>query len=186
MITGILLSTPSRGGGSVSAILPQAFDMLRRDTSITVASPSNQVARLFEIVGNVDRLLLAMAWVVLASSGVGILLALWNSMEQRRRQIAILRVLGCSRIRLFSLVITESVLIGMIGALIGIAVCWGGTLVIAGQLQTRLGIVIDPGLDPRTILLVIAATVALAAVAGVAPAIRASRTSVAENLRPLA
>ena len=71
--------------------------MLRRDTSITVASPSNQVDRLFAIVGNVDRLLIAMAWVVLVSSGIGILLALWNSMEQRRRQIAILRVLGCSR-----------------------------------------------------------------------------------------
>ena len=186
LITGILLSTPSRRGGAVSAILPQAFDMLRKDTSITVASPSNQVDRLFAIVGNVDRLLLAMAWVVLISSGIGILLALWNSMEQRRRQIAILRVLGCSRARLFNLVITESILIGMIGAVLGIVVCWGGTLVIADQLRTRLGIVIDPTMDARTILLVIAATMALAAIAGLAPAMRAYRTSVAENLRPMA
>jgi putative ABC transport system permease protein len=186
LITGILLSTPSRRGGAVSAILPQAFDMLRKDTSITVASPSNQVDRLFAIVGNVDRLLLAMAWVVLISSGIGILLALWNSMEQRRRQIAILRVLGCSRERLFSLVITESILIGMFGAIMGIVVCWAGTLAIADQLRTRLGIVIDPTMDARTILLVIAATMALAAVAGLAPAMRAYRTSVAENLRPMA
>ena len=186
MITGILLSTPSRRGGAVSAILPQAFDMLRKDTSITVASPSNQVDRLFAIVGNVDRLLLAMAWVVLISSGIAILLALWNSMEQRRRQIAILRVLGCSRERLFGLVITESILIGMFGAIMGIVVCWSGTLVIADQLRTRLGIVIDPTMDARTILLVIAATMALAAIAGLAPAMRAYRTSVAENLRPMA
>ena len=186
LITGILLSTPSRRGGAVSAILPQAFDMLRKDTSITVASPSNQVDRLFAIVGNVDRLLLAMAWVVLISSGIGILLALWNSMEQRRRQIAILRVLGCSRERLFSLVITESILIGMFGAIMGIVVCWAGTLAIADQLRARLGIVIDPTMDARTILLVIAATMALAAVAGLAPAMRAYRTSVAENLRPMA
>ena len=160
--------------------------MLRRDTSITVASPSNQVDRLFAIVGNVDRLLIAMAWVVLVSSGIGILLALWNSMEQRRRQIAILRVLGCSRERVFSLVITESVLIGLIGAVAGIAVCWGGTLIIADQLQARLGIVIDPTLEASTILVVIAATMALSALAGVAPAIRAYRTSVARNLRPIA
>ena len=186
LITGILLSTPSRRGGAVSAILPQAFDMLRKDTSITVASPSNQVDRLFAIVGNVDRLLVAMAWAVLASSGIGILLALWNSMEQRRRQIEILRVLGCSRERIFGLVITESVLIGMLGALMGIIVCWAGSLAIADQLRARLGIVIDPSLDGRTILLVIAATMALAALAGVAPAIRAYRTSVAENLRPMA
>ena len=35
--------------------------MLRRDTSITVASPANQIERLFAIVGNVDQLFVAMA-----------------------------------------------------------------------------------------------------------------------------
>ena len=35
--------------------------MLRRDTSITVASPSNQIDRLFAIVGNVDRLFVAIS-----------------------------------------------------------------------------------------------------------------------------
>ena len=76
--------------------------------------------------------------------------------------------------------------IGMFGAIMGIVVCWSGTLVIADQLRTRLGIVIDPTMDARTILLVIAATMALAAIAGLAPAMRAYRTSVAENLRPMA
>jgi putative ABC transport system permease protein len=83
-------------------------------------------------------------------------------------------------------VITESVLIGMIGAVLGIVVCWAGTLAIADQLRARLGIVIDPGLDAKTILLVVAATMVLAAIAGLAPAVRAYRTSVAKNLRPLA
>ena len=160
--------------------------MLRRDTSITVASPSNQIDRLFAIVGNVDTLFVAMAIVVLVSSGIGILLALWNSMEQRRRQIAILRVLGCSRGRVFSLVITESVLIGLIGALLGILVCWVGTLIAAEELRARLGIVIEPILDPRTILIVVAGTIVLAAIAGLAPAFRAYSTPVARNLRPLA
>lgn len=186
LITGILLSVPSRSGGGASAVLPQAFDMLRRDTSITVASPANQIDRLFAIVGNVDGLFVAMAIVVLISSGIGILLALWNSMEQRRRQIAILRVLGCSRGRIFSLVVMESVLIGIAGAIIGILVCWVGTAIAAGQLRDRLGIVVDPYLDPATILIVVAATIILAATAGIAPAARAYRTPVARNLRPLA
>lgn len=187
LITGILLHVPTRAGSSsVSAVLPQAFDLLRRDTSITVASPSNQIDRLFSIVGNVDRLFVAMAIAVLVSSGIGILLALWNSMEQRRRQIAILRVLGCSRGRIFGLVITESVLIGLVGALLGILVCWIGTFLAASELREQLGIVIAPALDPRTLLIVIAGTLVLAGAAGIAPAIRAYRTPVARNLRPLA
>jgi len=185
MITGILLAVPSRGGRGTSAVLPQAFDMLRRDTSITVASPANQIERLFSIVGNVDRIFVAMALAVLLSSGIGILLALWNSMEQRRRQIAILRVLGCSRGRIFSLIITESVLIGVCGTLLGILTCWFGAGLAAGQIQARLGLVIDPRLDPTTIIIVIAGTLVLATLAGLAPAIRAYRTSVAENLRPI-
>ena len=186
LITGILLHVPTRGGGATtSAVLPQAFDMLRRDTSITVASPSNQIDRLFSIVGNVDRIFVALAIAVLVSSGIGILLALWNSMEQRRRQIAILRVLGCSQGRVFGLVITESVLIGLIGAILGILVCWLGLFIVAGELKERLGIVIDPTLDPRAILVVVAGTIVLATAAGIAPAARAYRTPVARNLKPL-
>ena len=186
MITGILMAVPSRSGRSgASAVLPQAFDMLRRDTSITVASPANQIERLFAIVGNVDQLFVAMAIAVLLSSGIGILLALWNSMEQRRRQIAILRVLGCSQGRVFSLVITESVLIGIGGALTGVFACWLGSLLAASELRERLGLVIEPELDPATILVVIAGTLVLAAAAGLGPAIRAYRTPVARNLRPI-
>ncbi|MCH2146012.1 MAG: FtsX-like permease family protein [Phycisphaerales bacterium] len=159
--------------------------MLRRDTSITVASPANQIERLFAIVGNVDRLFVAMAIAVLLSSGIGILLALWNSMEQRRRQIAILRVLGSSRARIFSLVITESMLIGVGGAATGILACLVGSGIAATQLKDRLGIVIDPTLEPATILAVVAGTLVLAGLAGLAPAIRAYRTPVARNLRPL-
>ncbi|MEE2680755.1 MAG: FtsX-like permease family protein [Planctomycetota bacterium] len=185
LITGIYLSVPSRGGSAVSAILPQAFDQLRRDTSITVASPSNQVDRLFSIVGSVDRLFVAMGVVILISSGIGILLALWNSMEQRRRQIAIMRVLGCPKSRVFSLVVTESAVIGLVGALGGILVCWIGMMVTAEQLRIQLGIVINPALELMPVLVTILATVGLAALAGIAPAMRGYRTAVSRNLRPL-
>lgn len=184
LITGILLRVPTRGG-SASAVLPQAFDLLRRDTSITVASPANQIQRLFAIVGSVDRLFIAMAIVVLASSGVGILLALWNSMEQRRRQIAILRVLGCSRARVFGLIVTESVLIGLLGAIIGVGLSFAAAAMAAREIRDRLGLVLDPQLGIELIILILAGTVLLAVVAGLAPALRAYNTPVARSLRPL-
>ena len=59
-------------------------------------------------MGNIEDILLAMAVVVMISSGIAIMLALYNSMEQRRRQIAVLRVLGSSRGRIFGLIVTES------------------------------------------------------------------------------
>ena len=142
--------------------------------------------RLFSIVGSIDRLFVAMGIVILISSGIGILLALWNSMEQRRRQIAIMRVLGCPKSRIFSLVVTESAVIGLVGALGGILVCWVGMLITAEQIRVQLGIVIDPGLELMPVLVTILATVGLAALAGIAPAIRGYQTPVSRNLRPLA
>src|SRR5262249_20833227 len=118
-ITGIYMRVVTPPGSNVSAVLPQVFDRLRKEPGITVASPSQEIRRLFGIVSNIDQILFAMAGVVMISSGIGIMLALYNSMEQRRRQIAVLRVLGCSRPRVFGLVLTESALLGLLGGAAG-------------------------------------------------------------------
>ncbi len=185
LITGIYVRVITRPGSSMSAVIQQVFDQLRRDQSITVASPRQEISRLFAIVSNIDQLFLAMAAVVMASSGIAVMLALYNSMEQRRRQIAVLRVLGCSQRRLFGLVVTESATIGLIGAIAGLALCLAGSYVVAAVMKQRLGLVIEPALDPGWTLGVILSTIALAAAAGLIPAIMAYRTPVATNLKPI-
>lgn len=184
-ITGVYLRLITREGSDAPANLPQIFDILRRDSSITVAQPDQEIKRLFAIVGNVDQILLAMAGVVMVSSGIAIMLALYNSMEQRRRQIAVLRVLGCSRGRIFGLVVTESAVLGMAGAAVGLVASVLGARVVAGLMKERLGLVIDPGLAYEPTAIVLAATVALASLAGIIPAAMAYNTSVAKNLKPL-
>jgi len=185
MITGVYLRAAGRGGDA-SAVLPQVFEAIRRNPGYTVASPTDQIDRLFAIVGNIDQIFIGIAAVVMVSSGIAIMLALYNSMGQRRRQIAVLRVLGCSRGRIFGIVMTESALIGLLGAVVGIGLSVGGLVLVASVLERRVGLVIEPTLGPPLVLIVAAATVVLASMAGVVPAIAAYRTSVARNLRPLA
>lgn len=184
-ITGIYLRVITPAGSNVSTALPQVFDQLRKDTAITVSQPKQEIDRLFGIVGNINQILVAMAGVVMVSSGIAIMLALYNSMEQRRRQIAVLRVLGCSRPRIFGLVLTESALLGIFGAVAGTALAVVGGMVVAGVMKQRLGLVVDPDLSLSWVLGILAGTIALASAAGVIPAIMAYRTGVAKNLRPL-
>ena len=127
-----------------------------------------------------------MAAVVLLSSGVAIMLALASSMEQRRRQIAVLRVLGCSQPRIFSLVDDR------VGAdraagrrAVGAVLCLLGGLAVSWAVREELGLVITPQVKLPWLLIVCTAAVVLAAVAGIAPAAMAYRTSVARNLRPI-
>jgi len=185
LITGIYMRVLTRPGQSVSAILPQVFRMLRDDPSLTVASPTDQIRQLFAIVSNVDQIFVAMAAVVMVSSGIAIMLALYNSMEQRRRQIAVLRVLGCSRPRVFGLIVTESAMLGALGAALGVALAVAGGRVVAAVMKQRLGLVVEPALPLAETLGVVVATIALAAAAGIVPAIMAYRTPVAKNLRPI-
>lgn len=186
LLTAIYVGLSTRDGSSTPAVLPQVFDSLRRDPSITVASPGAEMRTLMGMVSNVDQILLAMAAAVIVSSAIAIMLALYNSMEHRRRQIAILRVLGASQMRIFGLIITEATIIGLIGCALGLALSLGGARLVAGIMHERLGLYISPTVPARETVLLLLSTLAIAALAGLIPATMAYRTGVARNLRPLA
>lgn len=179
-ITGVLLRM-----STISAIQQIADDIRRNGPNLRVASPAAEVQGLLRLVSNIDQLFIALAAAILISSGIGIMLALYNSMAQRRRQIAVLRVLGCSKGRIFGLVLTESAIIGLLGAAAGLALGLAGLRVASEILRARLGLVIDPGVPTVWLLSLAAATTALASLAGLLPAIMAYRTSVLRGLRPL-
>jgi putative ABC transport system permease protein len=181
-VTGILLKVPSRGGPS--AALPQQFARLQRE-GFTVAQPAQEIGRLLGIVGNIDGLLVAMAIAVLLASSVGILLALYSSMDLRRRQVAILRVLGASAGRVFSILLTEGAFIGLAGALLGVGLAAAGSALVSSTLAERIGLVVPWSLDPRLTLAVVVGTTVLASLAGLLPAMLAYRTNVAEHLKPI-
>lgn len=183
-VTGAYVRVPTRPGRDVSAGIAQLAGALRRDPRLVVAQPATEIQRLFVIVDQTNRLFVAMALVVMLSSAVGIMLALYNSMDQRRRQIAVLRVLGASRSRVFQLVLAESAIIGVLGALAGVVLALAGALVASGFVQRHLGLVVEPDLSPTLVLPVVGGAVVLACVAGLAPALLAYRTSVASSLRP--
>lgn len=170
--------------GDRKAALVQVLSSLRRDPNWTVANPSDTVGGLFSIVSNIDQVLLAMAVAVMLSSGVSILLALYNSMEQRRRQIAVIRVLGASRARVFGMVLTESAIIGLIGGAIGIVLALVCGMLVTSVLAQRVGIVVEPAFPLDGYLFIVLASIALSCVAGAIPAIVAYRTSVVRALRP--
>ncbi len=185
-ITGVYLRVPTRAGQQLGSVLPQVYAALRADPRFTVVNPRTEVDRLFAIVGSVDQLFYAMAAAVLVSSALSIMLALYNQMEQRRRQIAVLRVLGASRGRVFALVLTESAVIGLVGAGFGALLAAAGMVAASAVLARELGLRLDATVDPKSAVVIVAAAVALCALAGLVPAVAGYRTSVVRNLRPAA
>ncbi|MCA9311506.1 MAG: ABC transporter permease [Phycisphaerales bacterium] len=184
-ITGVYVKSASRPGAQAAASLPMLQSQLRARLNVTVDNPSFQIDKLFRIVGNIDQIFVGMAVVVMVSSAIGIMLALYNSMEQRRRQIAVLRVLGCSRGRICGLVLTESAIIGLTGAAVGVVVSLIAMRLVADVMRARLGLVVEPTLTAEVAMVTVLSATLLASLAGVVPAVMAYRTSVVRNLRPL-
>jgi putative ABC transport system permease protein len=148
------------------------------------AFPAAEIRKLFDIVGNIDRLLFAQAILVLIVAGVAIAVSIYNSMSERRREIAILRALGARRATIFSIVLLEATTICVVGAAAGLL---GGHLVVAaanGALYRASGFVIPAfHIEPLEWYILYVA-VALGALSGIGPAWGAYRTDVAKNLAP--
>lgn len=184
-ITAIMVHGRTRDGRETSASIGQIAGELRSNPLLTVADPTSEVNSLFALIGGVDIVLRAMAGVVLVSSGIGIMLALYNSMDQRKRQIAVLRVLGASRWRVLRLVLGEAAMIGVFGSVLGVVVAFASLSLVTAVLKTWTGVVVDPNISGAATIGIAGGAVLIATLAGVFPAILAYRTSVAKNLKPL-
>ncbi|HTS15981.1 MAG TPA: ABC transporter permease [Verrucomicrobiae bacterium] len=148
------------------------------------AFPAAEIRKLFDIVGNIDKLLLAQAILILVVGGVAIAVSIYNSMSERKREIAILRALGARRSTIFSIVLLEAVTICLFGSALGLV---GGHVVVAlanGALYKASGFVIPAFHIQPLEWYVLGVAVILGAAAGLGPAVGAYRTDVAKNLAP--
>src|SRR5271170_1600830 len=148
------------------------------------AFPAAEIRKLFNIVGNIDSLLLAQAILILIVAGVAIAVSIYNSMSERRREIAILRALGARRATIFSIVLLEAVIICLFGAVTGLV---GGHVVVGlsnGALYKASGFVIPAFHIQPLEWYILGVAVVLGALSGLGPAWGAYRTDVARNLAP--
>jgi putative ABC transport system permease protein len=127
-------------------------------------------------------LLLIIAFLVSIVAAVGILVSIYNSVSARMREIAIMRALGATRVRILTLICTEAGLVGLFGGILGL---------IAGHLLGAVASVlfnkfIGQGINWVIIdvneVYYLLAVVVIALLAGLVPAMKAYTTPVATNL----
>lgn len=151
----------------------------------TLAYPIGRVMlELFDKIGWVNRIFELVAYLVVLVSGGAILASIYNTINERRREFAILRALGARRRTVFSAIVIESAVIAFIGSMFGL-VFYGGILAAAAVVvRAQTGVVLEVfSIHPALYLTPMGITL-LGAVAGIIPAIKAYSTDVAENLTP--
>jgi putative ABC transport system permease protein len=176
----------------VSAILVRSrspatalqLDFLFRNLpEATAVKPAVVMAGFFDqFLSGAMELLTLVAALVMVVAAVSILVSIYNSVSARMREIAIMRALGATRARIVAAVCLEASFIALLGGAIGIVA--GHLLAAAGSVYLRN--LLGTGLpwwhvQPVELLYLLVSAV-LGLLAGLAPALRAYRTPVAENL----
>ena len=133
-------------------------------------------------VGPMEQLLLALAALVVVVAAVGVLVSMYNSMNERRREIAVMRALGAGRGAVTTIVLLEAVILAVGGGLAGMLL---GHMILGALgpwLSSQTGAVVNfLQISPYELVL-IPVLIVLAAVVGAAPAATAYRTDVSKVL----
>jgi putative ABC transport system permease protein len=179
-VSAVLVKLKGGGGGAGFQM-----DMMynKQGNRLTFAWPIAQVvADLFDKIGWFDQLLALVSYLVALVATASILASIYNSMNERRREIAILRALGAGRRSIFGAILLEAVSISALGMVIAFLV-YGVIMTGAARvIRTQTGVVLNVfEFDPVMVWAPVA-LIALGGLAGIVPAVKAYRTDVAEHL----
>ncbi len=173
-----------KGSGQAGFRLDLLYN--KQGNRLTFAWPVGRImAQMFDKISWFDRVLTLVSYLVALVAAGSILASIYSSMNDRKRDIAILRALGARRLRVFSMIVLEATTIAALGMAAGFLVYGGITFAAAELMRAQTGVVLSPLSFNRVMLWAPAGMIGLAALAGLVPAFKAYRTPVAENLTPL-
>ena len=156
--------------------------MINSGTAMQAASPSFEMSRLFELLGVGISLLQGIAVVLILVSGLGIFIALYNSLKERTYDLAILRVMGASRFQLVLLVFLEGLMLTGIGAVLGIFLGHSFLAVLVVQADQSAVSILQPWIFLQQELWIVGYALVTGIIASLIPAWSAYQTSIAKQL----
>ncbi len=100
--------------------------IINETTNMQAASPTLEMNRLFSLLGVGVTTLQVVAFAIMLLAGLSVFIALYQRLQERRYELALARAMGCSRLRLFILVLAEGLLLAVVGYAAGIVLCHTG------------------------------------------------------------
>lgn len=177
-ITAFLIGMKSR---ATVFQMQRALNEYRGEALLAII-PGVALQQLWSVVGIADRALMIVAAFVVVAGLLGMLTAILTSLQERRREMAILRSVGAHPLHVFALFVSEATLIAAAGAVVGAATGYATLWLARPILASRLGILVQIGAPSALEFALLGAVVAAALVIGLVPAWRAYRNSLADGL----
>ncbi|WP_310570842.1 FtsX-like permease family protein [Gemmatimonas sp.] len=181
-ITAFFVGTKNR----FEALMLQREMNTDLEEPLTAVIPGVALGELWQNIGSAEVGLRVIAIFAVAIGLTGMLVALYSSLEARRREMAILRAVGAGPRMIISLLVLESGLLALLGCLIGVAAVYLGLFVAQGPIEQRFGLHLALHPLRSTEWTYLAVVMGAGLVIGFVPAWKAYRTSLVDGLSPRA
>ncbi|VTU35131.1 lipoprotein releasing system, transmembrane protein, LolC/E family [Variovorax sp. PBL-H6] len=146
--------------------------------------PGVALDELWSVIGVGENALLLMSALVALVSLAGLVSVVMAGLNERRRELAVLRAVGASLRHVLALLALEGAIVTLLGVVLGLVTAALGIALLSPWLQARFGLALslsEPTLDEWALL---AALLAAGWLASLLPGVRAYRLSLADGLSP--
>lgn len=150
--------------------------------ALSAILPGVALSELWQMMGSVEQVLWLIAALVLFATMIGLATMLLASMNERQREMAVLRAMGASAFSLLFLIELEAILIAVLGVLLGCAVLWISLTLLQPTLLHEYGVLMSTVPFDMTALILMGTVVGLAMVLALIPAVLAYRKSLSAGL----
>lgn len=161
--------------------MQRAINEYRQEPLLAII-PGMALTQLWNLVGIADTALMIVAAFVVLAGLLGMLTAILTSLNERRREMAILRSVGARPRHVFTLLIAEAGMLASAGVTAGVALCFGLIFAARPLLEQRFGIFLDLGGLTRYDFGILGAIIGTALLMGALPAWRAYRNTLNDGL----
>ena len=175
-ITAMLISFKNRNG---FMFLP---NMVNSKSTLQSALPSIEINRLFSLLGFGFNTLYGIATVLVLISGISIFISMLQALSSRKYELALLRSMGATKSKLLFLVLSESLILGLIGIFSGLLLSRIVTTVVSGITEKNYKYSLNSWALEREELFLIGITLLIALLASFLPALRARNLKISKVL----
>lgn len=162
----------------------QRFIQTLEGEALTAAMPAVTLDELWQVLGLGERALQAMSWLVALVSLLSLMAVVLASLQQRRRELAVLRAVGAQPRQLIGLLLIEGAWVTLAGVLLGVLLAQTVLWAAAPAVQAWLGVQLHSGWPLPQQWAVALAVLVAGVLASLWPAWRAYRFSLADGLTP--
>jgi len=175
-ITSMLIQYRSPMG---AVMMPR---LVNSQSNMQAASPAFETARLFTILGVGVEIVLGFAYVLIFISALSIFIALYNSLKERKYDLAIMRTMGASRSNLFVTIVLEGSTLTLLGSIAGLFMGHGTLLLLAALIDDVQKAGVNGFVFYITEWWILGGSLTLGFICSLLPAIQAYRTDISRVL----